>query len=48
MKQIFNVDEIKLIYSFMVDGEHTEINIHKNLEKTLTTSVYKMEKIKKK
>ena len=42
LKKEFDVDEIKLIYSYVLDGEHTELNIHKNLEKNLTTSVYKM------
>lgn len=27
LKKEFNVDEIKLIYSYVVDGEHTELNI---------------------
>ena len=47
LKKEFDVDEIKLIYSYVVDGEHTELNIHKNLEKNFTSNVYKMIKNKK-
>jgi hypothetical protein len=39
-------NELKLIYCYVIDGEHTELNIHKNLEKTFFSSVYKMIKMK--
>ncbi len=42
LKKEFNVQELKLIYCHEIDGEHTELNIHKNLEKTFCSSIYKM------
>ena len=47
LKKEFGVDELKLIYSYIIDGEHAELNIHKNLEKTFNSSIYKMIKNEK-
>ena len=47
LKKEFGIEELKLIYCHLIDGEHTELNIHKNLEKTFNSSVYRMIKKKK-
>jgi hypothetical protein len=47
LKKEFNVDDIYLMYSIQISGEHIELNIHKNLKMDFTTHVYKMKKKRK-
>jgi hypothetical protein len=44
LKKEFGVKELKLIYCYKIDGEHTELNIHKNLKQTFNSNIYRMKK----
>ena len=47
LKKEFDVNKIYLIYAKRINGEHIELNIHKNLKNTFSTNIYKMKKNKK-
>ena len=46
LKKEFNVDYIYLIYAFQIDGEHIELDVHKELKKLFSTNIYRMKKNK--
>ena len=46
LKKEFNVDEIYLIYSKKITGEHIELNIHKNLKNNFVNNIFRMKKNK--
>src|SRR3990167_5400275 len=47
LKTEFDVNEIKLLYCYLIDGEHTELNVHKNLKNTFNINIFNMKKNKK-
>jgi hypothetical protein len=44
LKREFGINTLYLVYACKIDGEHIELNLHKELKKIFSTSIFKMKK----